>query len=257
MFDLFLRSPFLLLLLHPLLLLSFVVLLKNFLDKHEIYYGWRPFQHLVKGYSTHYMPSWYVWQSLAHWAYSSYEYPETEGGYNILPTILGQITFLVLFYLRQFFKVKYFTCYTCSFLKIPSPAPFPKLGAREVKSKGFSPLKYCPQCEFIMCAPAHRCCSSTSSRCGRHDNHNGGRWDNSLCQHYTPVMSLRFGTLNLHTMHIFRTFSLASLLWSVRKCVCRIFQHFWGWLRVGWAQAADFFNLLFSYKNKHLHSISN
>ena len=84
------------------------------------------------------MPSWYVWQSLAHWAYSSYDYPETEGGYNILPTILGQITFLVLFYLRQFFKVKYFTCYTCSFLKIPSPAPFPKLGAREVKSKGFS-----------------------------------------------------------------------------------------------------------------------
>ena len=140
------------------------------------------------------------------------------------------------------------------YLSYPPMPPFPKLEAREVKSKGFSPLKYSPQCEFIMCAPAHRCCSSTSSRCGRHDNHNGGRWDNSLCQHYTPVMSLRFGTLNLHTMHIFRTFSLASLLWSVRKYVCRIFQHFWGWLRVGWAPAADFFNLLFSYKNKHLHS---
>ena len=252
MFDLFLRSPFLLLLLHhPLLLLSFVVLLKNFLDKHEIYYGWRPFQHLVKGYSTHYMPSWYVWQSLAHWAHSSYDYPETEGGYNLLATIIRQITFSAISS-KIVFKSKIFYLLHVVFLRYS-----PKLGAREVKSKEFSSLKYCPQCEFIMCAPVHRCCSSTSSRCGRHDNHNGGRWDNSLCQHYTPVMSLRFGTLNLHTMHIFRTFSLASLLWSVRKCVCRIFQHFWGWLRVGWAPAADFFNLLFSYKNKHLHSISN
>ena len=67
------------------------------------------------------MPSWYVWQSLAHWAYSSYDYPETEGGYNLLATILGQMTFSAISS-KIVFKSKIFYLLHVVFLSYP-PMP--------------------------------------------------------------------------------------------------------------------------------------